>query len=72
MQNVSWSTRFLTIPEVAETLQVSQRTVFRWMSEGLLPVVRVGKITRIRQADLEAFLQAHLTTESRLARGVKA
>jgi len=72
MQNMTWGTRFLTIPEVAETLQVSHRTVFRWMSEGLLPVVRVGKITRIRQADLEAFLQAHLTTKSHLIQGVEA
>ncbi|HOD04912.1 MAG TPA: helix-turn-helix domain-containing protein [Anaerolineaceae bacterium] len=72
MQNITWGTKFLTIPEVAEALQVSHRTVFRWMSEGLLPVVRVGKITRIRQADMEAFLQAHLTTESRLGQGGKA
>lgn len=65
MQNVTWNTRFLTVPEVAEALQVSHRTVFRWMSEGLLPVIRVGKVTRIRQTDLETFLQTHLTTESR-------
>jgi excisionase family DNA binding protein len=66
MQNTTWNTtKFLTVPEVAEALQVSQRTVFRWMSEGWLPAIRVGKVTRIRQSDLEAFLQAHVTTESR-------
>ena len=56
---------YLTIPEVAERLQVSQRTVFRWMAEGLLPVVRVGKVTRVHPAALAAFLQAHVSTGSR-------
>ncbi len=59
MNLMSEAPRLLTIPEVAAILQVSQRTVFRWMDAGLLPVVRVGKITRIRPADLEVFLQSH-------------
>jgi len=29
------------------------------MSEGFLPVVRVGKVTRISQDDLDTFLQTH-------------
>jgi excisionase family DNA binding protein len=62
----------LTIPEVAEEMRVSHRTVFRWMSEGLLQVVRIGKVTRIRREDFDAFLEEHLTTEPRQAKKEEA
>lgn len=51
--------KFLTIPEVAETLGVGQRTVFRWMERGLLRVIRIGNVTRILPEDFQAFLEAH-------------
>jgi len=37
---------------VADRLQVSKRTVRRWIAEGRLPVVRLGRAVRIRPADL--------------------
>ena len=55
-----------TIAEVAEYFQVSDRTVYRWLKAGLLPVLRLGPgTTRIRPQDLDAFVNAHLTTGSR-------
>jgi excisionase family DNA binding protein len=50
---------FFTIAEVAEHLQVSGRTVRRWIEAGHLAVHRVGGIVRIAEADLRAFLAIH-------------
>jgi excisionase family DNA binding protein len=47
----------LTAPQVATSLQVSLRTVRRLIRSGSLPVVRIGRILRVRGADLEAFLK---------------
>ena len=60
--------RLWTVAEVAEYFQVSDRTVYRWLKNELLPVIRLGPgTTRIRQQDLDAFVEAHLTTGSRRA-----
>ena len=50
---------YLTIPEVAKHLRVSQRTLYRWLREGRLKCFRVGNTSRIAVQDLEAFVQAN-------------
>lgn len=46
--------------EISVLLGVGRRHVDRWMHTGLLPVTRHGtRWTRIRQADLLTFVQAH-------------
>jgi excisionase family DNA binding protein len=50
---------FFTIADVAERLQVSRRTVRRWIEGGHLAVHRVGGIIRIAESDLRAFLSIH-------------
>jgi excisionase family DNA binding protein len=50
----------LKIEDVAAYLQVSRRSVFRWMRAGLLPAVRIGGVTRVRRGDLESFIAAHV------------
>jgi len=49
--------RLLRPEEVAELLQVSRRTVVRWLKEGRLKGVRVGRLWRVREEDLEMFLR---------------
>jgi excisionase family DNA binding protein len=51
--------RFYTIAEVADLLEVSSRTVRRWINAGLLKVHRFGRSVRIAEADLHAFLAVH-------------
>lgn len=46
----------LTVAEVAETLRVSNMTVYRLIKSGDLTAIRVGKNYRIRAADLDAYL----------------
>ena len=50
---------FLTLKDVQDLLGVSRTTVWRWMAEHGLKVVRVGSVTRIREGDLLAFLKRH-------------
>jgi excisionase family DNA binding protein len=49
--------RLLTLPEVAEYLSVSPRTVRRLIGRGL-PCVRLGRVVRFRPADLLRFVEA--------------
>jgi excisionase family DNA binding protein len=53
------ATKLFTIEEVAETLNVSSRTVRRLIESGALPVHRFGRLVRISGADLAAFLAAN-------------
>ena len=48
--------RLLTIPQVADVLQLSERQVRRLTATGQLAIVSLGKAVRVRPADLEAFI----------------
>ena len=49
---------FLTFRQVAERLQVSQRTIADWASKRVLPVVWLGpRSPRILETDLTAFVE---------------
>jgi excisionase family DNA binding protein len=50
--------RLYNLEDVAERLQVSERTVRRWIKLGELPAYKPGREYRIRPGDLEEFLQA--------------
>ena len=51
--------RYYTIKAVAESLDVSTRTVRRWIANGALAAHRFGGALRISEADLKAFLAEH-------------
>lgn len=44
--------QLLTVADVAAALKVSERAVRRWIADGDLPVVRLGRAVRIRPPDL--------------------
>jgi excisionase family DNA binding protein len=48
----------LTVREVADAMRVSTMTVYRLIRAGSLPAIRVGKHFRIREHDLDAYLEA--------------
>jgi len=51
------STRnFLKIPEVAERLRVSPRTVSRWIAQGTLRSVRIGRVVRVPIEAVDALM----------------
>lgn len=50
--------RFLTAMEVAERMRVSKMTVYRLIRSGKLPAVRVGKSFRVREDELDQYLDS--------------
>ena len=51
----------LTVGDVAGEFQVSPRTVRRWIADGDLQVVRIGRLVRIRPRDRDRFIREHLS-----------
>lgn len=49
--------QFYTIQEVADLLKVSYITVFRWVKAGKITAYKVGKQHRIKQEDLDKFIE---------------
>jgi excisionase family DNA binding protein len=50
--------RLLTVKEAAELLACSEAAVRKWIYQQRLPKVKVGRLTRLRQADVEALVDA--------------
>jgi excisionase family DNA binding protein len=50
--------RLLTLAQVADFLQVSQKTVRRLVARRRLPCVRFGRVLRFSPADLLRFVEA--------------
>lgn len=59
--------KLLTPPQVAEKLQVNERTVTQWLRKGHLRGFKIGKEWRVSTKDLEAFLEgsANVPQENR-------
>lgn len=51
--------KFFTVGNVAVHLDVSPRTVHRWIADHQLVVHRIGRSVRVSEADLKAFLAVH-------------
>jgi excisionase family DNA binding protein len=55
----------VTVQQVADDLQVHERTVQRWIADGTLKALRVGPtLLRINVEDLEAFLSGERATRA--------
>lgn len=54
-------TRLLTVAEVATVMRVSRMTVYRLIRRGQLKAIRVGRNYRVREADLNEYLEAQVT-----------
>jgi excisionase family DNA binding protein len=55
--------RLLTPEQVAERLQISRVTVMDFLRKGRLKGHRVGRLWRIKEEDLEVFLEGEPTEE---------
>jgi excisionase family DNA binding protein len=51
--------RFFTIPQVAERLNVSTRTIRRWIANDALVVHRFEGVVRLAESDLKLFFAQH-------------
>lgn len=48
---------FLSTGDVAEWLDVSAATIYKFVEKGDLPVYRLGRINKFRRSDIEEFIQ---------------
>jgi excisionase family DNA binding protein len=56
--------RWLSTNEAARRLGITARTLYRFIDEGQLPAYRFGRVIRLQQAEVDAFIQ-----RSRIAPG---
>jgi excisionase family DNA binding protein len=52
-------TKFYTIEQIANCVEVSTRSVRRWIKNGLLLAHKINGLVRISETDFQAFLAAH-------------
>jgi excisionase family DNA binding protein len=57
----------LTVPQVAEALQVTPQTIRNWIDHGVLPAARIGRAFRIRREDVDALLERASADSTSLA-----
>lgn len=50
----------LSVREAAKFLACSEALLRKWLHQDKLPHVKVGRLTRVRQSDLEAWLRVGL------------
>ena len=50
--------RLLRVPQLAELFDVVEDTVWRWIREGQLPAIHIGRNVRVSERDLAAFIEA--------------
>ena len=51
------ATKLWSVQQVGERLNLSTRTIRRWIDQGELPVYRLGRQIRISDKDLDTFLK---------------
>lgn len=53
------ATRWLGTTEAAERLGVVPRTLYRMIDEGAIPAYKMGRVIRLKERDLDDYLEAH-------------
>lgn len=53
--------QILTSDQVAKILQIHPLTVLRYIKEGKLKAIKLGRVYRIRESEIEKFLDKNVT-----------
>lgn len=56
MKKVRKKGRYPKVPEIAEAFGVHERTVWEWVSKGILPHYRIGRSVFFKWSDIETHL----------------
>jgi len=51
------SDRLMTLPEVADYLQIAERTVYQWAQSGKIPSFKIGNVWRFQRADIDEWIE---------------
>jgi len=49
--------RLLTVDQLADWLQVKPRTIYQWVHEGYIPVLKLGSLVRFSQPSVVDWLR---------------
>lgn len=49
--------RLLTVDQIAEWLQVKPRTIYQWVHEGYIPVIKLGTLVRFDPTSVAAWIK---------------
>jgi excisionase family DNA binding protein len=52
--------QLLTVKQAAQQLACEESTIRKWLSQGRLPRVKVGRLTRLRARDVSAVVEGGL------------
>jgi excisionase family DNA binding protein len=63
-QPVASPKKILTVPQAAEQLQVSERTVYEWLRDGKLPGRKIGKVWRLSADAIVDFLRGDVIVDA--------
>lgn len=64
--------KFFTTEQVANILQVHPFTILKFIKEGKLKGVKLGRVYRIMESDVKAFLDSRTTGSQKTAKNSKA
>ena len=48
--------KLLTIDELAEVLSVKKSTIYQWVHLGLIPHIKVGRLLRFKEGNIQKWL----------------
>ena len=55
--------QMLTVPQIAEYMGVTKKTVINWIDAGKLAAFKLERTFRIKDEDFKAFMSEHMTNE---------
>lgn len=58
--------RWMSTRETSERLGVTLRTLYRFIDEGQIPAYKLGRVIRLKESDVEAFIEASRITPGAL------
>lgn len=51
----------MTLPEVADYLRVTERTIYDWAQKGKIPAVKLGSAWRFKRSEIERWMEERKT-----------
>lgn len=49
--------KLMTLQEVAEYLQIKDRTIYQWVQQGKIPGFKLGNVWRFRREDIDLWIE---------------
>jgi excisionase family DNA binding protein len=51
------SNKLLSVEEAAERLGIKRGTLYHWIPDGKIKYVKIGRMRRFRESDIDAFIE---------------